>query len=84
LSDKPDLANKEEYIQLADSCNFLEHYHLHHSDDMITRFRGKGPNGTDIYVVSDPEWKEKLRACVAPVFPDDRNGSGKAKHRRRT
>lgn len=70
---KPDLKNREEFVQLADSCNFLEHYHLHHSDDMITRFRGKSASArtADIYVVSDPEWKKKIREFVAAAFPDE-------------
>lgn len=36
---------REEYIQLSDSCDFLEHYHLFHSDDKITRFRSNKKEG---------------------------------------
>lgn len=64
--------NREEYIQLSDACDFLEHYHLFHSDDKITRFRGKKKEGAacDIIVVSDPEWKQKLRDFLKSEFPE--------------
>jgi hypothetical protein len=56
-------------FQLSDSCNFLEHYHLEHTADMVTRFRGKGrDNAVHIYITSDPTWKRKIAECVAPIF----------------
>jgi hypothetical protein len=62
---------RTEYLQLSQSCDFLEHYHIEHTDDKITRFRGKLKGRTqaaDIYVVSDPEWKEKFEAFTASEF----------------
>lgn len=72
---KPDLENEAAFIQLARACDTLEHYHLEHSNDMVTRFRGKSKGrsaSADIYVVSDPEWKKKLADCVAPIMPQQR------------
>lgn len=59
--------DRGEYEQLANSCNFLEHYHLEHTTDKVTRFRGKNGN-PDIYVVSDPEWRQKLRDTTQEIF----------------
>jgi hypothetical protein len=66
---------QDEYIQLSDSCNFLEHYHLEHTQDKITRFRGKAKSNVDrrscdIIVVSDPIWKAKLREFLKPELPE--------------
>ncbi len=71
MSRGKEMETREEYIQLADSCDFLERYHMNHTFDMVTRFRGK--NGRpDIYVVGDPQWKERMGALCAPIFPDTR------------
>ncbi len=71
-----ELENEAEFVQLAQACDFLEHYHLEHTDDMVTRFQGKlgtsEGDRPDIYVVSDPEWKRKMGELVAPIFPEDR------------
>lgn len=77
-----DLENEAEFIQLSDSCNFLEHYHQEHTDDKITRFRGKGPQPVLIYVVSDPEWVAKFAELVKEEFPE-RPADGRKFHRRR-
>jgi len=70
MSDRgKELESEAEFIQLANACDFLEHYHLEHTDDTVTRFRGKGDR-PDIYVVGDPEWKSKLREFLGPFFPD--------------
>ena len=55
----------EEQVHAA--CKILEHYHIEHTDDIITRFKASG-SGADIYVVQDPEWKARLEACVAEIF----------------
>ena len=52
--------------QLFDACAVLDHYHREHTHDKVTRFRND--DGADIYVVSDPEWKERLRTFVNPIF----------------
>lgn len=46
------------------AADTLAHYHLHHTDDMITRLTGD-LDAPDIYVVSDPDWKLKLRQATA-------------------
>jgi len=52
--------------QLADACDFLEHYHSNHTSDTITRLRGKA---TDIYIVSNREWREKLTEFTKDECP---------------
>ena len=52
--------------QAFDACAVLDHYHREHTKDKVTRFRNE--DGADIYVVSDPEWKAKLRTFVSPIF----------------
>jgi hypothetical protein len=64
-----EMETREEYMQLAAACDFLEHYHIAHTDDMISRFRGKGGR-PDIYIVSDKAWKSKLRNFTKSIFPD--------------
>lgn len=59
---------REEFLQLSAACDFLEHYHLCHTSDKISRFRGKS-DMPDIIVVSDPEWKAKLREFLKSEFP---------------
>lgn len=52
------------------AADALEHYHTDHTEDAITRFRGKT---TDIYIVSDRSpWREKFREFTATEFPDSR------------
>lgn len=48
------------------ACAQLDHYHREHTRDKMTRFRNE--RGADIYVVSDPEWKARLRTFVSPIF----------------
>ena len=54
-------AGYKEYAgeQLTEVLDLLEHYHCEHTTDKVTRFCGAGR--VDVYVVSDPEWREKLR-----------------------
>lgn len=58
--------------QLEQACDVLEHYHLDHTEDTITRFRGKRTKDrtADIYIVSDPDWKRKFREFTKPEFPE--------------
>ena len=49
--------DREGNRRLAAACDFLEHYHLEHTDDTITRFRR---GGIHIYIVSDPYWQKKI------------------------
>lgn len=63
-----ELKTREEFEQLSRCCDFLEHYHLEHTDDIVTRFRGKGGDRPDIYIVSDPHWKKAIADCVAPIM----------------
>ena len=80
-----ELETEAEYIQLSDACDFLEHYHLEHTDDKITRFRGKSATGrtADIYVVADPEWKQRFRELCKEEFPESPPRKGKVHHRRK-
>jgi len=56
--------------EVARACDLLEHYHQHHTSDKCTRFRGKGTKDADIYVVTDPTWKRRLREVTRPIFPE--------------
>ena len=76
-----ELENEAAFVQLNDACNFLEHYHLEHTEDMVTRFRGK-TGRSDIYVVSDPAWKEKIAELMRLIFPT-LNRAGVRRHYRR-
>ena len=58
----------DENSQLQDALSLLQHYHLEHTNDKITRFRWDA-DSPDIYIVSDPELKRKLREFTAPEFP---------------
>jgi hypothetical protein len=72
MSGRNEEMDRAELLQLSQSCDFLEHYHIEHTEDKITRFRGTSKSGSgcaDIYVVSDPEWKEKFAAFTASEFP---------------
>jgi hypothetical protein len=63
-----ELENEAEFIQLADACDFLEHYHIEHTDDKVTRFRGKLKGYSvcaDIYVMSDPAEKQAFAQFAA-------------------
>lgn len=64
--------------QVFDACAVLDHYHREHTQDKVSRFRNK--DGSDIYVVSDPQWKAKLRTFVNPIFQvevkEDGTGTG--------
>lgn len=76
MSGRDEPMERSEYLQLSQSCDFLEHYHIDHTEDKITRFRGKLKDRSecaDIYVVSDPEWKEKFAAFTASEFPGSRS-----------
>ena len=71
------LETEDDFIQFAEACDVLEHYHLEHTDDRVTRIRGKlkgSDRCADIYIVSDPEWKKKLSDWVAPIM-ERSNGS---------
>ena len=60
----------ELHVSLAAACDYLEHYHIDHTDDKITRFRGKRKGRTaDIYVVADPDWKRRFREFTKDEFP---------------
>lgn len=61
--------------QVFDACAVLDHYHREHTRDKVTRFRND--EGADIYVVSDPEWKAKLRTFVSPIFNVEVKPDGK-------
>ena len=52
--------------QVFEACAILDHYHREHTQDKVTRFRNE--DGSDIYVISDPEWKARLRTFVSPIF----------------
>lgn len=52
--------------QVFDACAVLDHYHREHTRDKMTRFRWE--DGSDVYVVGDPEWKARLRTFVSPIF----------------
>lgn len=56
----------DELEQLFYACAVLDHYHREHTRDKVTRFRNEP--GADIYVVSDAEWKARLRTFVSPIF----------------
>lgn len=69
----------EELEQIFQACALLDHYHRKHTCDKLTRFRRD--DGSDIYVVSDPEWKRRLRTFVSPIFdvevkPNEHTGGG--------
>ena len=66
-SDSDDMP-RDEFLQLAHACDFLEHYSTCHTRDAITRFRGKG-GMPDIYVVVDQKWKEIFREFTKDEFP---------------
>lgn len=55
--------------QLQEACTVLEHYHMEHTIDLITRFKSPDGNGADIYVVQDQEWKQRIAECVKEIFP---------------
>lgn len=48
--------------QIIDACLVIAHYHNHHTQDVITRFRSR--DGTHIYVTSDKKWKTILAECT--------------------
>lgn len=58
------------------AASYLGHYHVCHTTDKITQFKGEDekPDGstvqTFIYVTSDPEWIAKFSALIALEFPD--------------
>jgi hypothetical protein len=54
--------------QLTAAVEYLQHYHVEHTSDMVTRFTRKSGDGVDIYIVSDPVWKRKLADFMAPIF----------------
>lgn len=68
---------KKLFTRVEQSCNILEHYHLAHTNDVMTRLRTTGPQNaepkTDIYIVSDPVWREKLREFTDSEFPKQRS-----------
>ena len=82
-----ELENEMEFVQLAQACDFLEHYHLEHTDGMVTRFRGKlgtsEGDRPDLYIVSDLEWKRKMAELAAPIFPEDNRPLRKGRFSRR-
>lgn len=59
--------SREEYIKLADSCDFLEKYQREQAADPISLFRGKRIDrcSVHIYLVSDPKWQEKMLKFTA-------------------
>jgi hypothetical protein len=61
--------------QVFDSCAVLDHYHRKHTTEKVTRFRNR--DGADIYVVSDLEWKARLRTFVSPIFQVEVTPNGK-------
>lgn len=50
---------------LATAADFLNHYHQAHTDDIVTILHG---GDTDIYLVSDPEWRRKFTEFVKPIM----------------
>ena len=54
--------------QVNDALKVIEHYHIEHTDDIVTRFKASGM-GCDVYVVQDPEWKARLEQCIESIFP---------------
>lgn len=63
------LETLEEFVKLCLACDFLEHYHLEHTNDRVSRFRAQGyPPSADIYVVYDPELKKKMSDFFAPII----------------
>jgi len=64
-----ELEDEAAFVRLSDACDFLEHYHLEYTEDVVTRFMGKGGR-PDIYIVSDPAWKERIYGLVRLIFPN--------------
>lgn len=60
--------------QVSDAACVLERYHFEHSADKISRYRLAD---SDIYVVSDPEWRRKLREFCRALFPDEKREAEK-------
>ena len=52
-------------LQLSRACEFLEHYHLQHTQDRITRVRR---HDIHIYIVSDEEWRKKIDDLIRPIM----------------
>ena len=56
----------DELEQLFYACAVLDQYHHERTWAKVTIFRND--DGSDIYVVSDAEWKARLRTFVSPIF----------------
>jgi len=72
--------------QVRQACEVLQHYHIDHTDDAITRFSHSSGNGVDIYLVSDPFWKAEVKKLFdrsvlgdRPETPEAKPGGGVAK-----
>ena len=50
---------------VSEAADFLDHYHQA-TGDIVTIIHG---GDTDIYLVSDPEWRRKFTEFVAPIMP---------------
>lgn len=48
---------------IAAACDFLEHYHIEHTSDKVSKFFAEN-HQADIYVVSDPESRRKFEALL--------------------
>ena len=48
------------------AADILAHYHVGHTEDMITRLVAKD---ADILIVSDPIWRDRLKRFVEEAFP---------------
>lgn len=59
------------YDGLQGALDLLEHYHTQHVSDDVSLFYGRN-HQCDIYVVSDPECREKFKALLlAETYSSD-------------
>jgi len=58
--------------RLEECCDTLIEFHLHHTEDMVTRFRVQnctcGKEHPTVYIASDPEWRDKIDALIDPIM----------------
>jgi hypothetical protein len=58
--------------QVRMACEILQHYHVDHTNDVITRFAHSSGEGVDIYLISDPAWKAKFLAVFEASVSGER------------
>lgn len=69
---RPGTAKHDHQRSIDEAAGFLEHFHAHHTEDLITRITG---DDADIYVVSDPQWRQLIAAAIRPAFTRSENGA---------